>query len=229
MSMYELGMMYANGLGTDTNLFEVFKLFKAAAAFNIAPAQYETGKAYCLGLGVDKDSSEGLNLCKLAAKANWPPAKTFIGDMFRAGGCGLPVDMDLAVKWYYSAANSGNALAQNRLANLYRKGADVPGSAVDTAKWFGRAANQGNAYSENSYGYALETGYGILTDPVEAYKWFLLSAAQNNADAKVNLERLKSKLSQEQIEEAEKKASDFKPKSEELPLLNGLDFEKFFG
>jgi len=229
MSMYELGMMYANGLGTDTNLFEAFKLFKAAAAFNIAPAQYETGKAYCLGLGVDKDSSEGLNLCKLAAKANWPPAKTFIGDMFRAGGCGLPVDMDLAVKWYYSAANSGNALAQNRLANLYRKGADVPGSAVDTAKWFGRAAKQGNAYSENSYGYALETGYGILTDPVEAYKWFLLSAAQNNADAKVNLERLKSKLSQEQIEEAEKKASDFKPKSEELPLLNGLDFEKFFG
>ena len=229
MSMYELGMMYANGLGTDTNQVEAFKLFRAAAASNIAPAQYEAAKAYYHGLGVDKDYSEAINLCKLAAKANWPPAKTFIGEMFRSGGCGLPVDTDLAMKWYYSAANSGDVLAQNRLANLYRKGVDVPASAVDAEKWFGRGANQGDAYSENSYGYALENGYGTLANPVEAYKWFLLSAAQNNADAKANLEVLRSKLTQEQIEEAEKMANGFKPKSEALPLLIGLNFEKFFG
>jgi TPR repeat protein len=79
------------------------------------------------------------------------------------------------------------------------------------AKWAALSAAQGYVLAENSMGYSFDQGVGVNQDLVEAYKWYALAIAQGNGDAKVNMERLRPRLSADQIAEGQRRSDAFVP------------------
>jgi len=86
------------------------------------------------------------------------------------------------------AAEKGNASAQYRLGNVYKKGLGVRQDHKEAVFWFKKAAIQGHSWAQNDLGSAYYRGQGVKQHFPTAFAWFKLSADQGNSDAQVNLE-----------------------------------------
>jgi TPR repeat protein len=75
-------------------------------------------------------------------------------------------------------------------------------------------AEKGNASAQFSLGFMYEIGQGVPQDYVQAYMWFNLAAAQGTRGAAEWRERLATRMTPAQIAEAQKLASEWKPKLE---------------
>lgn len=133
-------------------------------------------------------------------------------------GLGVPKDFAEAVKWYRLAAEKDYAPAQGNLAASYFNGRGVPQDDEEAMKWGLRAAEQNNALGQLVVGAMYALGRGVPVDRVLAYKYFNLSAAQTNsgvaADAIKARDDLASKMTPEQIAEAQKLSREWQPKPE---------------
>jgi TPR repeat protein len=136
-----------------------------------------------------------------------------------AKGQGVPQDYVEAMKWYRKAAEQNNAAAQNDLGNMYTEGQGVPQDYVEAMKWLRKAAEQGNAAAQNNLGNMYTEGQGVPQDYVQAHKWFNLAAAripasetESRAIASKSRDRVASKMTPAQVAEAQKLASEWKPK-----------------
>jgi len=61
-----------------------------------------------------------------------------------AQGNGVPQNHTEALKWFYKAAEQGNADAQYYIGAMYAVGVDVPKDRAEASKWFRKAAEQGH-------------------------------------------------------------------------------------
>src|SRR5439155_17719707 len=77
-------------------------------------------------------------------------------------------------------------------------------------KWHRKAAEQGDSRSQCYVGEYHVKGRGVQQDYIEAYKWFSLAAAQGDADAIRYRDYLISLMTQQQIDEGQRRASQFK-------------------
>ena len=75
-------------------------------------------------------------------------------------------------------------------------------------------AEKGDASAQFSLGFMYELGQGVPQDYVQAYMWFSLAAAQGTKGAAEWRERLAARMTPAQIAEAQKLASEWKPKLE---------------
>ena len=75
-------------------------------------------------------------------------------------------------------------------------------------------AEKGDASAQFSLGFMYELGQGVPQDYVQAYMWFSLAAAQGTKGAAEWRERLAARMTPAQIAEAQKLASEWKPKRE---------------
>lgn len=73
-------------------------------------------------------------------------------------------------------------------------------------------AEKGDATAQSNLGYMYYKGTGVAENDVQAYKWWNLAAAQGDADAKKNKEIIESRMTREQIAEAQKLSAEWKPK-----------------
>jgi TPR repeat protein len=122
-------------------------------------------------------------------------------------------------RWYRIAAEAngiGFAGSQNNLGDQYEKGHGVKQSAADAIYWYTRSALLGEPTAYWSLGLCFADGIGVQKDLVEAYFWLVL--AVNNMFESANLDDAKSKLvaiaelmTDEQIDLANRKASEFSP------------------
>jgi hypothetical protein len=84
---------------------------------------------------------------------------------------------------------------------------------VEAAWWYRKAAEQGHTSAQYNLGNMYVRGEGVPKNDVEAYKWWHLAAAQGDEGAKKNKRILADRITKEKIAEAQKRASDFKPRS----------------
>jgi len=84
-------------------------------------------------------------------------------------------------------AEQGNAIAQNNLGIMYRRGRGVAENYAEAVRWYRLAAEQGNATAQVSLGYMYANGDGVPQNGAEAVKWYRLAAEQGNATAQYNL------------------------------------------
>jgi TPR repeat protein len=84
-------------------------------------------------------------------------------------------------------AGAGDAQAQTRLAELYRRGQGVPQDFAAAALWYRRAAEQGEAVAQNALGALYGAGWGVAQDHAEAVKWYRLAAEQGAAEHQFDL------------------------------------------
>lgn len=123
-------------------------------------------------------------------------------------GKGIPQDYTEAAKWYQLAAQQGVAPAQFNLGNMYRKGQGVPKDYAEAVKWYRLAAQQGEAKAQYILGYMYENGKGVPKDNVRAHLWFNLASVSGVAEAIKTRDIVASKMTPQQIAEAQKMARD---------------------
>ena len=138
-----------------------------------------------------------------------------------AQGQGVPQDDTEAAKWYRKAAEQGIAEVQYSLGQMYRRGQGVPQDNAEAAKWYRRAAEQGYASAQSNFGGMYFSGEGVKQDNVLAHMWVNLAVSRLPPSEKVNRERalknmniVASKMTPDQIAEAERLAREWKPKKE---------------
>ena len=72
-----------------------------------------------------------------------------------------------------SKAESGEAVAQFKIAGIYEKGSDeVPQNLLEAAKWYRMAAEQNHRQSQYNLGMMYQSGHGVGEDANEANRWF---------------------------------------------------------
>jgi uncharacterized protein len=102
-------------------------------------------------------------------------------------GKGVPQDVNEAFKWYRKAAEQGNAIAQNKLGELYESGQDASGHGVprdidESFKWYRMSAEQGYPLAQVSLGWMYNSGLGAPQNFKEVVKWTRKAADQGDAE-----------------------------------------------
>lgn len=181
-------------------LFCLLALPLAYAGFDDGEAAYEKG-----------DYTTAYKEFKCLAEQGHAGAQFSLGVMYELGN-GVPQDDQEALRWYLEAAQRGNVDAQHNLGYMYAKGQGVVQNYAEAFKWYGEAADRGNAFAQNALGWMYRSGQGIPQDFVLAHMWFNLAAAQGSSDAEGSRDKLAKEMTPDQVAEAQRLASEWKPK-----------------
>lgn len=203
-----VGSMYFYGQGVKTNFVEAAEWFRKAAEQGNAQAEYALADCYALGNGVPRDYVEAARWCHKAADGGYVIAQFILGVDYRAG-FGVSQDYAEAAKWLKKAADKGFPDAENELGKLYAGGLGVRQDYAKAVGLFQTAAEQGNANAQYGLGLSYEIGQGVPEDYVQAYKWLNLAAAQGDTNALSSRDSIANSMTQDQIAEGQKLASEF--------------------
>lgn len=125
-----------------------------------------------------------------------------------------------AAKWFRLAAEQGDVLAERYIGSMYANGQGVARDDREAVRWYGRAAEQGDPDAQASLAAMYSAARGTSQNFVQAHKWYTVAAARfpasertKRAQAIRNSELLAAKMSPAQVEEAQKLAREWQPKS----------------
>jgi len=110
------------------------------------------------------------------------------------------------------AAEQGNQFGQFTLGCLYEEGRGVPQNDAQAMKWYRLAAEQGNQFGQCSLGEMYYEGRGVPEDFVLGHMWANLAASQGAEDAVKLRDKIATKMTPDQIAEAQRLAREWKPK-----------------
>jgi len=117
------------------------------------------------------------------------------------------------------AAEQGRADAQFAMGRKYEDGHGVPQYYAEAMSWYRLAAEQGHAGAQLRLGMMYREGRGVPHDFFKAYMWLNLAASRFTASeteyrdrAIRNRDRAASRLTPEQLAEAQRLAREWKPK-----------------
>ena len=124
-------------------------------------------------------------------------------------------DHEQAAHWYLEAANQDHASAQFALGVMLADGRGVPQDETKALIWIGKAAQRGCSEAQLALGLRCrrasfkESPQGALESTLEAYKWFRLASAQGCKGSEAEFERLAIRMTQEQVNEGNRRVSCF--------------------
>jgi hypothetical protein len=156
-----------------------------------------------------KNEAAAQEVRKLAEEGN-AAAQNKLGLFYKVGK-GVTQNYGQAKRWFEEAAKQGHAEAQINLGSLYLQGDAPPQSPHMALFWFGRAAEQGVVPAFAKLGQMYQEGEGVPQDFVQAYMWFHLAATNGEAPSAEKRHMLATKMTHDQIMEAEKLAREWKP------------------
>lgn len=141
-------------------------------------------------------------------------AQLLLGRIFDTGD-GVPENDLEAFKWYRAAAEQGLATAQYLLAQMYQNGiGNLEEDPVQAAKWYAKAAEQSDVNSQFSLSVLHANGLGVKQDDLKAYMWANLAAAAGSTLAVWQKDVLSSRMTKEQIAEAQKLSAEWLQRQE---------------
>ena len=146
-AQFNLGMIYANGLGVEKDEQKAVELFRKAAEQRDANAQCNLGWMYQYGQGVIQDYRKAARWYRKAAKQGLARAQNRLGDMYYLGR-GVAKNDQEAGSWYHKAAAQGFVRAQYNLGVMHQLGHGVEQDDQESARWYREAAEQGHKHAE---------------------------------------------------------------------------------
>jgi TPR repeat protein len=141
-SQYEVGLMYANGVGVAQDLEQAIHWVRQAAEKGFSPAQYLLGTRYATGVAVEKDAHQALDWLRRAADQQHPRALYKLGKMY-AGG-----QPQVALSLWRTAAEKGLVEAQHALGQAFAQGQWVAQDVAAARHWYELSADQGHAAAQ---------------------------------------------------------------------------------
>jgi len=148
------------------------------------------------------------------AEAGDADAQYNLGFMY-ANGQGVPLDDAEAVRWYRLAADQGHAPAQANLGKMYAIGAGVQQDDAVAAQWLQLAADQRMGIAQHDLGEMVADGLGGLPQSaVTGWMWLTLACSElpeltDNEEASGIRERIKQRMSAEELVEGERLAREW--------------------
>jgi hypothetical protein len=150
-------------------------------------------------------------------------AQALLGLMYYHGRGVKQDDME-AAKWFQLAADKDEPRAQFNLGVMHAEGQGVPQDYVQAIKWYRLAAEQGEARAMFNLGVSYAEGQGTDQNYILAYMWFNLAAprflpteADRRRVAIHNRDLTASRMSKEQIAEAQRMSREWRPKGSDAP------------
>ena len=117
-------------------------------------------------------------------------------------------DYVTALREWKPLAKQGNALAQNNLGAMYRKGRGVPQDQKTAVKWYKLAAEQEDADAQTSLAAMYAKGEGVIQDNVYAHMWSNIAASQGNENASNNRDIVSKRMTPADLSAAQKLARE---------------------
>jgi uncharacterized protein len=160
-----------------------------------------------------------LRLLRPLAEKGDARAQSTVGLMYYKGN-GVAQDDREAFYWFRLAADQGDARAQFNLGGIYFEAQGVPQDFAEAAKWWRLAADHGYPQAQYNLGLWFAEGKDGSPDNIQAHMWLNLAAAgflasdNHGRDAAIrNRDVVASKMTTEQITQAQRLARDWKPKT----------------
>ncbi|HME70604.1 MAG TPA: tetratricopeptide repeat protein [Myxococcota bacterium] len=182
---------------------------RVRAVLGNADAEAALADMYYRGDGRPKDLTEAARWFRRAAEQGNAAAQYNLGTMY-ANGEGVPRDASQAAKWYQDAAKQGDDDSENELGRMYWTGDGVQRDLSLAAAWSRKAAEQGNRIAQFRLGLMYMGGEGVPEDRVQAHMWLELCAPSRNGEARAVLASLETKLTSEELAEAERLAREWR-------------------
>lgn len=198
----------AMGLFNSGNYEKANELFQQLAIRGDARAQFTLALMYGSGQGVQEDHKQSVDWCKKAAEQGLVEAQNFLGKIYENGIGGVNQDYKQAVEWYRKAAFQGYPEAQSNLGIMYYLGQGITQDYGQAIVWFKKAAMQGNRKAQYDLGWMYSSGEGVSQDFIRSHMWANLAAAKGEDGAIKLRDILAKKMTQTQIAEAQRLASE---------------------
>jgi TPR repeat protein len=193
ISMFNLGLLYADGQGVTQDYVRAREWYEKAAEKGFPRAMGNLGLLYQNGLGVAQDYAKAREWYEKAAAKGDANAMFSLGGLYESGA-GVAQDYAKAREWYEKGADKGEAEAMTNLGVLYEKGYGVTQDHAKAREWFERAADKGEAEAMTNLGWLYQNGQGGAQDYAKARELYEKAADQGNARAMAYLEKLPIKV-----------------------------------
>ena len=166
----------------------------------------------CLTTNISADTPpmSAHQLAETRLMAEWVGAadkQHILGDVYYKGE-GVPQDYSEALKWYRLAADQGLPESRYMLGIMCDRGDGTPQDYSKAVAWYRQAAEQGYAPAQFELGNNYANGEGVPQNFAEAYLWFNLAATSGYQQAREQRDTYASKLSQEDINAAQKRSTE---------------------
>ena len=179
-------------------------LKKGLDAFSVG--DYETAMAECMPLAEQGDVE----------------AMFCVGRMY-ANGFGVPMNDEMALKWYGLAAGEGHPEALYNLALMHANGWGVAMNDVPAAGFYRLAAGFGYVPAQTAMGFCYKHGAGVERDLVKAYMWFDIAAHHGDMSAASERDSLADRLTPEEVATGLQAANNYRNSHEGQAAQVGLD------
>ncbi len=201
---------------------DTFKAMLALANKGDAEAQYHVGMMHNNGIGTPKDPSQAFAWFQKATAANDPLGAYKLGCYYAGQFAGVvAADQKEALKYKLVAAQAGYALAQHDVALLYAH----QGNMEEAVKWMTMAGDQGYDGALLKLFTLYRDGKAVPQDLSLAFAYFklalIMSQRELDADAKAVLDGMSAKMSDAEIEKAQKMVAEWKPQPTVLTVKAG--------
>ncbi|MBU5227118.1 sel1 repeat family protein [Clostridium senegalense] len=172
-SFYEMGQLYANGLGVSKDYEKAVEYFHKAAELGYEDAYDMLGSIYWVGLdNIDRDYKKSRYWYEKAAALGNPKAKLNLGVMY-SKGLSVKKDYEKAFNFYLSAAKDGKMEAQFNVACNFQDGKGVEKNDKEAVKWFLKAAESGDKDAKYELGLCYKYGKGVEKNLNMATNYFI--------------------------------------------------------
>ena len=178
-SLTVVGMLYAEGVGCEKNLFIATECLERAAAQGDARAYHYLGDLFTTGKSFEVDINRALSNYRLAAEHGLPEAYETMGDIFSEGRL-IQRNLAHAIELYDRAAEAGVASAKKKSDDMKAKRQAFFNFAkeaehLDPAQCFRNCAistAMGYAPAAKMLARLYELGRGTEKDRQRAFYWY---------------------------------------------------------
>ena len=214
-AQYNLGVMYANGRGVTQDDARRCVVPQGRRPGE-RPRAVQPRRMYANGHGVPQDYAEAVS------GTARPPTRVSRGAMqprrMYATARGCHRTMLKRRSGIARPPTRGRGGGRTTLAGCTKTGGGSGENDVEAVKWFRKSAEQGHALAQFNLGMAYEDGRGVPQDFVKAHTWFNLAASRATDtalrdQAAKNRDMLAAKMMPDQIAEAQRFASEWRPKN----------------
>ena len=213
-----LALAYESGDGVSRSNTEALAWFRKAAYQGEGLACYWLGESYATGNGLPKDPRRAYEWLSLGALAGSDEARQGLPALAKlVSAKDKALTESFGREW--QAAQQGNAIAQGNIGIMLRDGLGLEANDGEAVQWFEKAADRGVAQAAFNLATVLQLSYDVPQHNVRALKWYLIAEAAGHADSRAAVTEISRYMGPAQISEAEKLASEWKPKKAATPQI----------
>ncbi len=181
-AQFNLGLVYARGLGVTPNDGKAMHWLTQARQGNNANAKMMLGVFYHLGRGTERDEKQASKWYEEAYKGGKKDAAYNLALLYMSDH-GIEQDYSNTAYYLKQLAQQGDADAQNLYASLFLDGKGVKFSPKKAAIWFKKAALSGHVQAMFNLATLYRGGSGIAQNDKKAVYWYQKAADHHFAPA----------------------------------------------